>query len=346
MCENIDWNVGRILTQLAELKLMENTIVLYFSDNGPNSVRWNGGMKGRKGSTDEGGVRSPFLIRWPGKISPGKRISHIAGAIDLLPTLADLAGVPVSSPKPLDGISLKPLLFGSAKDWPDRKIFSHWAGKVSVRTQRYRLDEAGQLFDMQTDPGQDSDITKEQPDVAARLAKAVAEWKTELRPGSKDDQRPFPVGYPAFPLTHLPARDGVPHGNVKRSSGAPNCSFFKNWTSPEDRITWDVEVATPGQYEAVIHYTCSAADIGSTVELSLHGSRLEATVGEPHDPPLRGAENDRVPRKGESYMKDFKPLRLGVMDLQPGRGELTLRALKIPGQQVMDVRMVELTLMK
>ena len=61
MCENIDWNVGRVLTKLDELKLADNTIVLYFSDNGPNSWRWNGGMKGRKGSTDEGGVRSPLL---------------------------------------------------------------------------------------------------------------------------------------------------------------------------------------------------------------------------------------------------------------------------------------------
>ena len=61
MCENIDWNVGRVLKKLDELKLADNTIVLYFSDNGPNSWRWNGGMKGRKGSTDEGGVRSPLL---------------------------------------------------------------------------------------------------------------------------------------------------------------------------------------------------------------------------------------------------------------------------------------------
>ena len=88
MCENIDWNVGRVLQKLDELKLADNTIVIYFSDNGPNSLRWNGGMKGRKGSTDEGGVRSPCFVRWPGKIKPGTRVPQIAGAIDLLPTLA------------------------------------------------------------------------------------------------------------------------------------------------------------------------------------------------------------------------------------------------------------------
>ena len=110
MCENVDWNVGRLLNKLDNLKLTDNTIVIYFSDNGPNGWRWNGGMKGRKGSVDEGGVRAPFFIRWPGHIPAGAKIPQIAGAIDLLPTLADLANVPVVSTQPLDGVSLKPLL--------------------------------------------------------------------------------------------------------------------------------------------------------------------------------------------------------------------------------------------
>jgi arylsulfatase A-like enzyme len=346
MCENIDWNVGRILQQLDALKLSSNTIVLYFSDNGPNGWRWNGGMKGRKGSIDEGGVRSPFLIRWPGKIPAGTRLPQIAGAIDLLPTLSDLAGISLASRKPLDGISLKPLLFGTTPAWPDRMIFSHWNGKISVRTQGYRLDDSGKLFDMQADPMQDRDAAKDHLEMAARLSKAANDWRNELLPGLRNDKRPFTAGYPEFPMTQLPARDGVPHGNVKRSASAPNCSYFKNWTSTEDRITWDVEVAAEGKYEAVIQYTCPKADTGSIVELSFNGSRVEITVSEPNDPPLLGAEHDRVPRQGESYVKDFQPLRLGVMDLKPGRGQLTLRALKVPGQQVMEVRMVLLTLIK
>jgi len=88
LCENIDWNVGRVLEKLDQLNLADDTIVIYFSDNGPNSYRWNGGMKGRKGSTDEGGVRVPFFIRWPGRIQENIEIPQIAGAIDLLPTLA------------------------------------------------------------------------------------------------------------------------------------------------------------------------------------------------------------------------------------------------------------------
>jgi arylsulfatase A-like enzyme len=346
MCENIDWNVGRILKKLEELKVADNTIVIYFSDNGPNSWRWNDGMKGRKGSTDEGGVRVPFVIRWPRHIKPGIQIPQIAGAIDLLPTLADAAGISIIGSKPLDGISLKPLLLGKAENWPDRMIFSHQKGRVSVRTQRYRLDHTDKLFDMKTDPGQNNDISKAKPDVAAKLRKAVAQWKEDVLPKSQKDERPFTVGYQEFPTTFLPARDGVAYGNVKRSARAPNCSFFTNWRNTDDKITWDIEVATSGNYEAVIYYTCPKQNVGSTVELRFDKSLVRAKVTEPHDPPLVGKEFDKVDRGSESYVKDFRPLRLGAFRLEKSRGELALRAPDVPGKQVMDIRAVKLTLLK
>jgi arylsulfatase A-like enzyme len=346
MCENIDANVGRVLRRLEELKLADNTIVLYFSDNGPNSWRWNGGMKGRKGSTDEGGVRSPLLVRWPGHVKAGTRVQPIAAAIDLLPTLADLARVPLPKGKPLDGVSLEPLLLGRGEKWPDRTIFSHWNGSVSVRTQQHRLDSAGRLYDMTKDPGQQRDVSGDDPKTAARLREAVAGWKREVLSGLLRTPRPFTVGYPEFPRTPLPARDGVPHGEVRRSSRAPNCSFFTHWTGRDDRITWDIEVATTGRYEVEVYYTCAKEDVGSRIEISFQKSRLEGRVTEAHDPPLVGAKHDRVPREGESYVKDFKPLRLGVLALEKGRAPLTLQALEIPGKQVMDVRGVVLTLEK
>lgn len=346
MCENIDANVGRVLKKLDELHLADRTIVLYFSDNGPNGWRWNGGMKGRKGSTDEGGVRSPLFIRWPGHVKPGTKVQPIAAAIDLLPTLAELAGVPIAAGKPLDGISLAPLLLGRTDTLPERMIFSHWTGSVSVRTQKYRLDANGKLFDMTTDPGQQRDISKDEPKIAAQLAEAVSKWKRDVGVPLGKEERPFTVGYREFPLTPLPARDGVPHGNVKRSANAPNCSFFTNWTSTDDRITWDIDVNTTGKYEVAIHYTCAKENVGARIELSFKDSRLEGKVTEAHDPPLVGAEHDRVPRAGESLVKDFKPLTLGTMTLEKGRGQLTLQAVQVPGKQVMDVRGVSLRLLE
>ncbi len=239
MMENIDWNVGRVLAKLKELHLDRDTIVLYFSDNGPNSWRWNGGMKGHKGQVDEGGVRSALFMRWPGRIAGGRAIPQIAGAIDLLPTLTDLAGVPVKSAKPLDGKSLAPLLRGtSAAGWADRMTFSRWNKRVRVRTQQYRLDADGRLFDMVKDPAQTTDVAAANPEVAARLKQAVADWSREMLPGTGKDTRPYPVGH--APLTYLPARDGESSGGIQRSNRAPNSSYFTNWKSIDDRITWDI----------------------------------------------------------------------------------------------------------
>ncbi|MDX1930224.1 MAG: arylsulfatase [Pirellulaceae bacterium] len=342
MVENIDHNVGRLLKRLDELQLSENTIVVFFCDNGPNSERWNGGMKGKKGSTDEGGVRSPLLVRWPDKIKSGKLIAQISGAIDLLPTLAELAQVPISGTKPLDGVSLVPLLSGEASSLPDRKIFSHWAGKVSVRTQHFRLDDQGKLYDMLTDPGQSKPVNDKYADLASELKADVASWKKELLTGLNDDKRPFTVGHPDSVYSQLPARDGDPHGNIKRSAKAPNCSYFTNWLSTEDNITWPIEVIEGGRFAVEMHYTCEPDDVGTELALKFGKSELVATVTEAHNPPARGNEHDRVPRNTESLVKDFKPMPLGVIQLEKGSGELTLQATKIPGKHGPEIRLLML----
>jgi arylsulfatase A-like enzyme len=352
MLENQDRNVGRVLTKLREHGIAENTIVLYFSDNGPNSNRWTGGMKGRKGSTDEGGVRSVCYMRWPAKLPAAHTVTQIAGAIDLLPTLTSLAGVKRVGDKPLDGRDLTPLLTRQQVEWPDRMIFSTWGGNISVRTQTHRLDQAGRLFDMVTDPGQTKPVNAAHPELAAQLAAAVKDWRTEMfgkrvsrkTGGSAVDPRPIPVGYREFPVTMLPARDGEPRGGVKRSGGAPNCSYFVNWTSKDDSMVWLLDVHTAGRYEVTIDYTCPVPDAGSTVELSLKDSRLAGKVAPGWDPPLY-TNQDTLPRPpGESRMKEFRTLALGEIKLPAGESPLTLRALEIPGKSVMDVRRITLTL--
>jgi Sulfatase len=365
MLENQDANVGRVLQRLDELKLRENTIVVYFSDNGPNTARWNDGMKGRKGSTDEGGLRSPLMMRWPGKIPSNSRVTEITGAIDLLPTLTSLAGIQRVGDKPLDGLDLSPLVKGTKIDSPERRIFSHQNGSISVRTPQYRLDSNGALFDMLADPGQKKEIQSERPDVAASLRKTVEEWSqdvlgfatsfanTNQGNGKKGagkrvipDDRAFPVGYLEFPWTQLPARDGVPHGGVERSSSAPNCSYFVNWKSVQGSITWDIDVNTAGKYDVTIDYTCPIADAGSTIEVSFQEKRLNGKVEPGWDPPLY-TNQDTLPRpNGESTMKEFRPLHLGTIELEKGRGLLTLRATNMPGRSVMDVRRINLTLKK
>ena len=109
-------------------------------------------------------------------------------------------------------------------------------------------------------------------------------------------------------------------------------------------MIWQIDVQTSGDYDVVIDYTCPLADVGSMVELSFQGSRLAGRVALGWDPPLH-TNQDTLPRSAaESPMKEFRPLSLGTIRLAKGRGPLVLRAVDIPGQSVMDVRRITLTL--
>ncbi|MEE2723968.1 MAG: sulfatase-like hydrolase/transferase, partial [Verrucomicrobiota bacterium] len=341
MCENIDWNIGRVLKKINDLKIEKNTIVIFFHDNGPNGVRWNGGMKGRKGSTDEGGVRSPLLIRWPDKILKGIKINQITSVMDLLPTLTDCANIPISSQKALDGRSLKPLLFGERNKWKERTLINYWRGKTSARNQNFRLDHLGKLYDMTNDPGQLADISALRPKIRNQLLEEVSNWKETVLPELGKDERSFVIGHPNYRWTQVPARDGVSHGAIKRSGRFPNCSYYENWKTTEDKITWNCEVGATGTYEVSIHYALKKGDEGTVVQLSHNNASIEHEFTESHEVPSRGQENDRVERR-ESYVKDFKEIKIGKINLTKGKGELTLKALEIPGEESIEFRLLML----
>ena len=346
MCENIDWNVGRVLEKLDALKLGDNTIVLYFCDNGPNGNRWNGGMKGRKGSTDEGGVRSPLLIRWPAAIRAGTQVKPNAAAIDLLPTLCDLAGIEPGNLKPLDGRSLKPLLISpldqlAKTTWPERHLFSCWRNNVAVRRGRFCLDAGGELFNLENDPGQRTPVTARHPALTADLRAAVKIWRENILSELQPDKRAFVVGHPEAIWTPLPARDATTEGQIERSNRFPNDSFFRNWTSTEEQIHWNCQVPADGRFRVHLFYTCPKEDIGSKIELSFGEARLVATLNQPGDSRLVGAAEDRK-KRAESYVQNWQETDLGVINLTAGKGNLTLRALEVPGSKVMDFRMLQL----
>lgn len=338
MVENIDHNVGRILKKLQELELEENTILVYLSDNGPNGWRWNEGMRGRKGSTDEGGVRSPLFISWKNTIPASKKISQVASTIDILPTLAALADIEVKTQKPLDGINIESLIFEENPSMESRFIYNHWNGKTSVRSAEFRLDHENRLYHIPTDRGQTKDVAKNYPEVYTSLLNARENWLQGI-PKTSAESRPFTIGHPEFQTTQLPARDGIAHGVIKRSNKYPNCSFFTNWKSPEDVITWDVEVLSDGDYEVIMYYSCTEKNVGSTLFLEFGSSTISKTITAFHDPPLKGIENDRIPRI-ESYIKDFKPISMGKMKLKKGKGQLTLGTSEIIGDEVIDFRLL------
>ncbi len=341
MCENIDWNIGRLVDKIDALGATENTIFIYFCDNGPNGARWNGDMKGRKGSTDEGGVRSPLFFKWPGKIAAGKQVQSMSSVTDLLPTLSNMAGIEYEPAKPLDGLDISSALLGDYSPAPDRMIFTHWREKVSVRTQRFRLDNLGELYDIVNDPGQRTPVSDKYPNITKTLREAAEEWNEDVVSQMYDEERPFVICHPDAPMTQLPARDGIEHGTINRSNRYPNSSYFLNWTDEGDSITWDVQVATAGRYEVELYYACPEKDVGSTIELRMGDSVLQAKITEAWDPPIIGAAEDKVVRQ-ESYEKDFKPIKIGKIDLPEGDGVISLTAPEIPGSQALEFRLLTL----
>jgi hypothetical protein len=272
-----------------------------------------------------------------------------------------LAGVKRVGDRPRDGRDLSPLLkTGLDADWAPRQIFNTWGNNVSVRTQTHRLDGAGNLFDMVADPGQTTPIQSKEPGLAQELIAAVAAWRKEMGvaapvggkgkgkgangPGNAVDPRPIHVGYREFPTTMLPARDGEPRGQIRRSAAAPNSSYFVNWTKPEDAAVWNVEVVTAGTYIVTLDYACAADAVGTPLEFSFEGTLLKGKITEAFDSPLK-PEQDTLPRPhGESTMRDFRTMTLGEVRLEPGKGELKLRAPEVRGKSVMDLRRVTLTL--
>jgi arylsulfatase len=213
MIENIDENMGRLMVKLTEWKLLESTVIIFLSDNGsagngigngvigklPDGTElkaWNAGMKGYKGSPEEGGVRVPFFIRWDGKFPAGRDIDLLAGQTDLLPTLAQIAGAKLPENQ-VEGRSLLPLIQNdeAAKTWPDRYLFTHvgrwpvhanpdeyiWKG-AAVRNQRFRMVGTDELYDITADPGQTTNVIANHPKVAADMKLAFETFWKEARP--------------------------------------------------------------------------------------------------------------------------------------------------------------------
>ena len=197
----IDWSMGRIMNALAESGVDDNTLVIFASDNGPwlsygNHAGSAAPLREGKGTTFEGGVRVPFLARWPGRIPAGHSVDAPAMTIDIFPTLANLIGASLPA-HPIDGKDIWPLLSGEATDSPQEAYFFwyHRNQLEAMRSGRWKLhfphryrtmqgqapgldgipgkyvrDSIGTaLFDLDTDIGESRNVAEAHPDVVARM---------------------------------------------------------------------------------------------------------------------------------------------------------------------------------
>jgi arylsulfatase A-like enzyme len=193
----LDWSVGRVLRALAANKLSDDTLVMFASDNGPWYQGSAGRLQGRKGGTFEGGVREPFIARFPGRIPRGLVSHGVSSTMDVFPTVARLAGAPLPG-NALDGVDIWPLLTGE-KDEVDRELllyFDDWnlqcarSGKWKLHVSRYNSiawtpDPPGgrcnlplpnpELYDLEADPEESYDAAGDNPQIVAAIRSRMEE---------------------------------------------------------------------------------------------------------------------------------------------------------------------------
>jgi arylsulfatase A-like enzyme len=186
----LDADVGKLLDVLKRLKIDDKTLIFFSSDNGPHREGGNdpdfndsnGPLRGIKRDLTEGGIRVPFIARWPGKIKAGATSDFVGGFQDLMPTLAELADANAGVPKDIDGISILPTLLGQS-DKQQQHDYLYWAfyergGAQAVRSGRWKAVQqpyrsAVRLYDLSSDMGEVRDMAAQHPDVVAKLTEAM-----------------------------------------------------------------------------------------------------------------------------------------------------------------------------
>ena len=211
MITNIDENVGRLFKKLDQLGIRENTIVIYLNDNGPNSMRYVGNIRGMKTHIDDGGVRSPLIFHWPAKVKARKTSGELCAHIDLMPTILDACGVEVPAKLKVDGRSFLPLLTGNNLSWPKRQVvlqthrgnvpqlYHHFAlheepwklvHPTGFGKQKFTGPPKLELYDLSKDPRQQNNVAVQYPKVFQRLKKSYEDWFADVSSSRPDNYAP------------------------------------------------------------------------------------------------------------------------------------------------------------
>ncbi|MDF7806365.1 arylsulfatase [Pontiellaceae bacterium B12219] len=268
MIANIDENLDKLMKLLDDEGLADNTILIFMTDNGTaggleDGRGYDGGMRGMKNSEYEGGHRVPFMIRWPnGKIEAGKSIEQLTAHIDILPTFIDLCGLTAPETE-YDGSSLRELLYGDGKSWPDRALVVETQRVVTpekwrhcaVMTDQWRLVNGVELYELKSDPKQEHDVAAQHPEVVERLrGKYDTFWNDVSQ--EHDLTSYMVIGSDRAPIVKLSSHDWL-------IDKLPpwNQNHIKNGDVAEESF-WAIEVERDGDYEISLRRWPVEADKG------------------------------------------------------------------------------------
>jgi len=185
MVSNIDDNLGKLFKKLDDLDISDNTLIIFMTDNGPQQTRYVGGMRGRKGSVYQGGVRVPFYVKYPSSFEKDIDIETMTSHIDVLPTIAKVCNVDLPKERAIDGKSLLPLIMKKDVDWVNRPLFFYWTRRfpepyfnMALQKGNYKLvgktnynapTKDFELFNLVKDPYEQNNIISENKNLAKEL---------------------------------------------------------------------------------------------------------------------------------------------------------------------------------
>ncbi|MDF1656488.1 MAG: arylsulfatase [Verrucomicrobiales bacterium] len=300
MIANIDHNVGILRKALEDLEIAENTILIFMTDNGTaggakfdglNSealIGYNAGLRGKKSSVYDGGHRVPFFIHWPaGGLEGGRDIDTLAAHLDVLPTLADLCGIPIPDGYEPDGVSLVPLLEGDDQLWEREHLIVQFMGGAygrgipapfeysAVLTEQWRLvNSDGQgLFDIRNDPAQRDDLSSHHPEVVKSMRERYLPFWESVSPRMTPVR--IDIGNSVEKSTVLCSQDWY------KEVGNPPWNFGSIRKLPRETGPWMIEVKEAGKYRFTLRQFPKEADkevIAERAKIEIAGKVEEKSV--------------------------------------------------------------------
>lgn len=270
MVTNIDDNLRLLFKKLEDLGIDENTLVIFMTDNGPQHPRYIAGMRGKKGSVFQGGVRVPSFWHYPKAFKEARDINTPAAHYDVLPTLVEFTGAKLPDSLNIKGQSLLPLLMQEEKDLPERIINRYWARtapvhyrNVSTRKGDMKLvgvgkDEEGndkfELFNLKEDPYEQNDISAEHQDLVSELKNEMDTWLNTMETSEHIVNSPKPI-------------IGTVHENPVMLN-QNDALFLKKEGIKKEFIYWDVIVDETKTFDIIVHFDAPINTTG-TLELDL-----------------------------------------------------------------------------